>query len=224
MIRLTNKNLAVIFKKMRLLPILLILSFSIVVITPVFAQESTPSTTRREKTEQRVEERKERVQERIGERKDKVASRAAAVKEKIQAFKDKRKAQATERINENLDKVNQQKTSALLRHLERMSALIIKLENVVSKQPEKDTSAAKASITTAKAQIESAKSVVNAQAAKSYSINVTTESKVKDDAKVARDSLHSDLKTAHTAVVDARKSVENAISTTRSSLGGKNGK
>ncbi len=184
--------------------------------TSTFAQTATSSTTKKERAVQRTENVK-----------DKVASREAALKEKLAKFRDKKKAEATERIDNNLNKVNQKRMEMMLQHLDKMSSMLTRLENIVSRATTdgKDTSQATAAISSARSAVNSAKVTIQTQSQKQYNLTVTSEGKVKDDAKSARDNLRTDLQSAHNLVVTARQAVASAISTTKSTLGGStNGK
>lgn len=146
-------------------------------------------------------------------RKEKVASREAAMKTKLQAFKDKRKAEAAARINTKLNNINAKQTAGMLKHLGKMSALLDKLKaRVNSGSPDiKDPAAAKAAIADSRAKIASATAAVKTQAANDYTITVTSESKIKADAQAQREKLHADLKAVRQQVIAAKQSVANAI-------------
>lgn len=156
-------------------------------------------------------------------RKEQMASREAALKAKLQVFQDKKKAEATQRIDTNLNKVNQKRTANAMQQLDKMSDILNRLDSTVSKASAdgKDTTQALAAITSAKSAIDSAKKAVYNQSQKQYNLTVTSESKIKADAQTARDGLKTDLKSIHSLVVAARQVVANAISTTKSTLGGK---
>lgn len=197
-----------------------------VLIKPVKAVDSTSSTApkRVEKVQQRIETRKDKIEtrvaskeakmtERVDQMKAKMASREAAFKAKLEAFKDKRKAQVAERVNTNLNKINQNQTSEMLKHLERMSSLLDKLEGRVNKGSSdiKDSQAAKAAIGSARTTISTTTAAVTAQAGKDYTINVTSESKIKADVQGVRNQLKTDLQAVRKQVIDAKQSVSNAV-------------
>lgn len=142
-------------------------------------------------------------------RKENIESRKASMKERITSFKDKKKATAAAMINTNLNKINQNRTDQMSKHLERMTAILNKLENRVNER---------SAIAQARASIASASSAVEAQAEKDYTIQVTSESKVRADAQKQREALHSDLKAVRQLVIDAKQSVANAIRTAKSGI------
>lgn len=198
--------------------LLIFIAGTVLLINPVFAQDATSSTKRIEKVKERVETRKEKVETRITATKEKMASREAALKEKLQAFRDKKKAEIAQRVNTNLNKINQNQTDQMQKHLDKMSALLDKLEARVNKaSPDiKNPSLAKGANADARAAIASASSAVSAQAEKDYSLEVTTESRVKGEAQAKRDQLHKDLQAVRKQVIDAKQAVANAIRVAKS--------
>ena len=84
---------------------------------PVYAQDATKAVTRQDK-----------AKERISTIKDKIATREAAMMRKLASFKDRKKAETAERVSENLNKINEKQTAAMLKHLDKMSAMLAKME------------------------------------------------------------------------------------------------
>lgn len=199
---------------------------------PIYAKDATDTSrlekrlekidTKRDKAIERLDTRKERFETRIETKKERIASRAAFLKEKLSKFKDKRKASIAERINDNLNKINDRRTEAMLRHLNKMSEILGKISSRLSQSTPsaQALTEAQTAISDAQAAINTAKEAVETQAEKDYTIEATTEARIRDDAKVARDSLHKDLKAVHDLVVAARKAVSDAISNSVSSLKG----
>lgn len=179
---------------------------------PIYAKDSSPSS--------RFERRLEKIDAKRD--KERIASRAASLKEKLSKFRDKRKAAIAERVNDNLNKINERRTDAMLRHLNRMSEILAKISGRVSQATSSGQvlTEAQTAITDAQSAIDSAKEAVKAQAEKDYTIEATAEARIRDESKAKRDSLHQDLKAVHDLVVAARKAVANAISTGVSSLKG----
>ena len=196
---------------------------------PVWAEDATSSTTRKDRIKERIETRKENIKERVETRKENVAqridsrkaamaSREAALKAKLDAFKDKRKAEITERVSTNLNKINEKHTQMMLKFLSRASEILTKLENRVNQATTdvKDVTAAKTAIEEAKNSIASAEAAVNAQADKDYTIAVSSENRVRVDAQSQRKKLHDDLKAVREQVVAAKQAVANAIRVAKS--------
>jgi len=169
---------------------------------------------------QRLETRKENIEDRITAMREKLASRAAALKTKLQTFKDQRKAVVAERVNTNLNNINQNQTAQMQKHLNTMSEILDKLEARVNKgTPDiKDPAKAKTAIAAARATISTASAAVSAQAAKDYTIQVTSEGKIRIDAKTQRDNLHKDLLATRKTVQDAKQAVANAVRIAKSGV------
>ena len=140
-------------------------------------------------------------------------AREAVLKAKLLAFKDKRKAEIADRVNTNLNRINQNQTTQMLKHLEKMSALLDKLEARVNAGSAdiKDPQAAKTAISSASAQIASATSAVKTQAEKDYTLQISSETKVKADAQALRSKLGTDLKSVRQLVIAAKQKVSNAV-------------
>lgn len=213
----------------RISAIFIILCLLLIAAYPALAQDATSSTTnrdvRKEKVQQRVETRKENVETRIAAIREKIASKEAALKLRLEAFKDKRKAQIAERVNTSLNKINQNQTSQMLKHLDKMSAILGKLEARVNQaKPDiKDPQVARTAIAEAKAAIASASAAVSTQAENDYTIEVSTESKIRQDAQAQREKLHTDLKSVRQLVIDAKQKVANAIRVAKGSSSIKEG-
>lgn len=169
--------------------------------------------------------RVDRIQRRVETRQEKMASREAQLRAKLQNFKDKRKAEIADRVNTNLNRINQNQTQQMLKHLEKMTTILNRLEARVNQgTPDiKDPAAAKEAIASASASIASATSAVQTQALNDYTITVTSEATVKANAKASRDKLHADLVAVRKQVIDAKKSVSNAIRVAKSGKSTKEG-
>lgn len=162
--------------------------------------------------------RQESLEKQIETMKEKLATRAAALKTRLQTFRDKKKAEIAERVNTNLNQKNQEQTSQMQKHLDTMSAILDKLEARINKAtPDiKDPTAAKTVVAAARSTIASASAAVSIQAQKDYTIQVTSESKIKTDVKSQRDKLHADLQATRKTVIDAKQAVVNVIKVAKS--------
>lgn len=196
----------------KLSAILILLSLLLIAAYPVLAQDATRAgAAKKEQVKERVEVRKETLKERI-------ATREAALKAKLQVFKDKKKAEVADRLNSNLNKINQKQTGQMLKHLDKMSAILNKLEARVNKgTPDiKDPQVTKISIASAKTSIASATAAVKIQSEKDYTLQVSSESSVRKDAQKMRTELHTDLLAVRKLVIDAKQAVANAIRVAKS--------
>lgn len=154
-----------------------------------------------------------KIENQIENMREKIASKEAILRTKLEKFKDQKKATAAARISTNLNQINQNQTTQMQRYLDVMSGILDKLEIKINQlTPDiKDPAAAKVAIASARAVIASASAAVSAQSQQDYTIQATTESRIKTDAQAMRDKLHKDVLFIRKAVVDAKQSVSNAI-------------
>lgn len=224
----------VFFVMKKELPILItlaiILSPLLNPIYPVFAQDSTSSSTRKDRIEERAEKRierledkKEKVVQRIETRQERIASKAAELKLKLDKFRDKRKATLAEKINQNLTLINTKRTTHFTNVLSNLEKILTRVETKVTEAGSQgvDTTAASTAVSNAKVAVQAAKTAIAAQVEKDYVIVVTTEKTIKEDSQATRDTLHTDLKNTRMKVQEARQAVNEAIRTAMSSIGGK---
>ncbi|MBI4038255.1 hypothetical protein HY387_01240 [Candidatus Daviesbacteria bacterium] len=186
-----------------LLSILLALFIFALPTISVLAEDSTSTgVTRREAVQQ------------------KIATRAAALKLKLQAFRDQNKAKRVEKINETLAMINKKRTDHFVKFLDNAQRISNKLEDRVNEAEAsgKDTTVAKAAIADAKTAIQAAKAAVLDQADNDYTIEVSSEKTVREDAKAARDSLRNDLGNLRKQVVEAKQAVAKAIQVAATTL------
>lgn len=196
----------------KLLPFFVVLALYFTPLYPVFAQadvfevtsvkESTKTTTI-----------KDRVKAKKGEVREKVASRTAALKNRLKQFRDKKIAAVVEKVNDGLAFVNNKRTDLMLKHLNKMTEIILKVEERVNKLSTsgRDVTAAQDAIVKAKDSISSAEEAAKLQAEKEYAVEVSKEANAKEDTKKTRDLLKSDLVSVQQKVADARKAVSVAI-------------
>lgn len=182
-------------------------------VSTVFAIDATRGATRKDVRDSVTQ--KEKIQE-------KQASRSAILKERLAKFRDKKKAEKVLQIDANLNKINENRVAHFKKFLDNASKILSKLQALVNeaKTNGKDTAKAETSIANAKLAISSANSAASAQGTKEYTIEATSEGKVKDEARLSRDLLHSDLQSVKKLVTDAKQAVAAAIRVAATSLGG----
>lgn len=204
------------------------------------ASESTPSGKR-----ERVEDLKDRMKDkfedkrdimevkkretrlRLEEKREMMATKAAALKERLEDFRDKIKANIIEKVSNALNRINDNRTERMQAHLDKMSEIVVKLENRLAEASSsaRNTASASAAITSAKETIDVASEAVAKQAEKDYTVNVSTEKLSRAETKDTRDVLHNDLQSVKRLVVDAKHKVAMAIRSVAQTLGGiKSGK
>lgn len=153
------------------------------------------------------------IEDQIANMRERLASKTALLKTKLQTFKDQTKATIAERVNANLNQINQNQTRQMQKHLDTMSSILDKLGARVN-QPTPDIKnpvTAKEAIASARNVIATASAAVSAQSQKDYTIEVTTESKIRIDAQSMRNKLHTDILAIRKDVIDAKRAVANAI-------------
>ncbi|MBI2033406.1 MAG: hypothetical protein HYT10_03025 [Candidatus Levybacteria bacterium] len=177
------------------------------IIHPSFAQSG--------KTKQLLQ-KESRTFTKLENRQEKLATKEAALKERLAEFKDKKKATKILRVSANLSHINKQRIANFTLLLGQMDSIIKRLQTYVSSASAsgKDVSTAQQAITAAETALTNAKTAVEIQSLKDYTITVTDEEKVIEEAKEARDKLKSDLETTHESIKQARTAVVEAIKTT----------
>ena len=191
---------------------------AILLVSPVLAKDPTaPSPkgadVKNQNLQTRLASKEAALSQRMEGLKERIASKHAELKVRLDQFRDQKKATAAARISENLNKINDKQTEQMLKHLDKMTAILDKLEDRVDRgTPDiKDPAKAKVAIASASAAIASASAAVNAQAEKDYTLTGSSESTIRAEAKAARDRLHADLQAVRRLVIDAKQAVGNAI-------------
>lgn len=189
---------------------------------PVLAKDSTTSSTQTPRKGvnivPRTDTRMQKIDSRIASPQAKIATREAVLKAKLAKFKDRNKAEIAQRVNTNLNQINQNQTDQMQKHLDKMSVLLDKLESrITSSTPDiKDPRATQAAVDEATEMIASASAAVAAQVEKDYTIQVTSETRLKTDAQAVRGKLHQDLQAVRKLVIAAKQSVGKVIRVAKS--------
>ena len=132
---------------------------------------------------------------------------------RLSTIRDAKKKTIVERIDQRLAQINASRTAIMLRHLTKIEEILNRIEartNTVAASG-KDVAAVRTAIATARTAITTAQTTVNAQAAKLYTINITTEANLGSAVSTARQAFAKDLQAAHQSVVTARKSVRDVL-------------
>ncbi len=164
--------------------LLSLLALTLVVVSPVFAETATRSGKMNEEFRAR-----------------------------LSAIRDEKKKAIVERIDQRIAQINANRTSIMLRHLTKIGETLNRIEartDTVAASG-KDVAAVRTAIATARTAITTAQTTVNAQAAKPYTINITTEANLGSAVSTTRQAFAKDLQAAHQSVVTARKSVRDVL-------------
>jgi len=147
--------------------------------------------------------------------KTKIDQEKADLKVRLQVIKDEAKKAAAQKLDENMNNLNANFTAKFTKSLTDFDTYLSRLVDKASATSTttasvaaKDTTAFNAAVESAKAAIVSARTAVEAQANKVYSITVSTEANLKSDVSSVRNTLNTDLKSvrdlvqaAHSATV-----------------------
>lgn len=112
-----------------------------------------------------------------------------SAKANLKKIRDEKKRMIVERLDTRFNEVNAKRTSQMAKHLDKMTKILGR------DIPE----------------IQAARDANTAQAAKTYTITITTEKNLKMDVGKVRSQLEADLKAVHQLVVAAREAVRAVI-------------
>lgn len=141
---------------------------------------------------------------------------------RFQAIRDARKRQVVERIDERLSALNNQLTTHFGNALDTLENVLNRISSRADKAAAEkgiDVSAVRGAIAGAQTAIANARAAVAAQAAKTYTIIVTTDTKLRGDVGKSRQALHGDLKNVFELVRTAHDAVRNAAVTLAHRMG-----
>lgn len=127
--------------------------------------------------------------------KEALATKREEFKTKLQAIKDEKKKVLVDRIDTKLMSVNTKHTDRFTHVLNNLQALLDKMSEDLEK-------------TVAQAAIDTAKTAVENQAAKTYTIAISTETTLRSDVGTVTSQLRQDLSATHKLVVDAKQTVQ----------------
>lgn len=172
----------------KLIALLPILTLALVLASPVFAQPTpTPSVRRGD---------------------DRLEFRT-----KLDSIRDEKKKTKVENLDQRISQINANRTSIMLSHLTKIEEILNRLETRTNDLATagKDVTAVRTAITKARDVIASARAAVTAQAAKTYTFNITTEGNLGQAVSSTRLQFARDLQAAHKTVVAARKEVREVL-------------
>lgn len=142
--------------------------------------------------------------------KDQLQQARAEFQQKLSQIKDQRKQQITSQIDQKIQQVNQLRTTQMQQALTELSSIVDKLASKEATLQGGDTASVSALIASARSSIATAQQAVASQAAKSYVIQIASESALKSNVGTTLRSFTSDMKQTFKTVQEARKSVVEA--------------
>lgn len=154
------------------------------------------------------------VQERTNEARstaqERVSAAREAFREKMATITDQQKLNRLTNLDTKLNEINQRRTAQLSERLERLTAILSRISSQEAALEEENTTTLMARITTAQNAIEDATDAVDAQAAKDYVVNITTETALRTNASTTVRQFATDIRSVHKEVVDAQDAVKAA--------------
>lgn len=161
---------------------------------------------RKKEFEEKVREEKKQLAERIKEKR-------TELKGNLEKIKDERKKQIVERVDKQMDELNARMVKHLIEVLDKIEGVL----NRASERTERakaagtNVSVVVAAIDQAVNAIREARAAIEAQAGKTYTMNVTDEATLKNRVGEARQSLRKDLKVVQDAVKAAHDAVRKMV-------------
>lgn len=134
-------------------------------------------------------------------------------KVRLQTIKDEKKQALTERIDAKMETANQKATDKMATSLQRMQEVLTKIQTQATslKASGVNTASLDLAMLNAQADIDSAETAVAAQAAKSYTAQITTEATLRRTVGAAVSQLRNDLQATHKTVIEAKQSLQEAV-------------
>ena len=144
--------------------------------------------------------------------KNRIEVKRTELKNDLRSIKDERKKKTTEKIDKSLDAMNERMTNHFIDVLDKLEDVLVRIDERTDRAASKsiDVSSVRTAIEKADKAIDDARAAVVAQAAKIYTIDVTTETGLKEAVRKARRALHDDLAAVREKVKATRDAVHNA--------------
>lgn len=134
-------------------------------------------------------------------------------KANLLVLKDEKKKALTLNFNEKFASMSSRKTEQMEAALGRMQTVLDRAASTAAEAQAagKDTTLVNSAIADARSAIDVAQAAVASQAAKIYTIPVTTDSEVKKNIGSVMSTIELDLQHVHSLVVDAKQAVMKAV-------------
>jgi phosphatidate phosphatase PAH1 len=125
-----------------------------------------------------------------------IVARRATFKENLKKIKDEKKRVIVEKLDTRFNEVNAKRTSEMGRHLDKLTEILAKVSGDVAG---------------ASSAIQTARDANTLQAARTYTITITSEANLKTNVGKVRNQLEFDLKAVNELVILARKAVQSLL-------------
>lgn len=207
-------------------------------ISPVFAQELSPSPTvesrptvsvvvtrteQRDEMRKKIEDAKDEVKKRIEEKKaelekarqegkDEIEKKKEELKKTLQEKRDQKKAERITNIQEKLTQVNTKRTAEMLETVNRLNTRALELKKKIDELEKSGVSVIniKQALSIAEGKIATAKKAVEDQQKKQYVISIDDPANDRLNVGKVVSKLQDDLQTVRKLVIDARLSLVDA--------------
>lgn len=178
--------------------------------------DSASTTTKqlpliREKREMIIKNREE-SRTILKDKREELKDKKEEFREKLQTIRDEKKRAMVERIDEKISRMNNTHTARFSKTLEKLEMILNRItehgQNLKSKGI--DTLKLDSAVASAKTAINAAKVAVESQSAKTYTIDVASENRLKTTVGSIVSMFRKDLRDVHKTVVDAKQAVQSA--------------
>jgi hypothetical protein len=149
-------------------------------------------------------------------------AKRASFSASLSVIKDEKKRTRLETVQNRLNEINTRETALFMKKLTYLNWAVVEMEKIASTSSQesgKDMSGVTSKLSSAAGAIADAISIVTVQAEKTYVMTITSEANMKNDFKVQRSKLASDLKKCRDAVQNARKKVGEALKALKDTTG-----
>lgn len=171
----------------------------------------------REERQKEIEKVRTKREKAISEQKEK----REEFKEKLEEIRDQKKKKIVEKVDGNISTLNQKWINRWNETLTRLSEILIKIQTRTDEaaQNGKNVTNVNQAISDAEVSIAGAKTAVDAQSTKTYTISISTEDNLGQDVKATISSFHADIKSTRETIEAARRAVANVLSTLKGLTG-----
>lgn len=177
---------------------------------PALGNDSTDSaaTIKNSAVQNKIEKTKEIKELKKTELQSKIQEKKEAFQQKLQAIKDARKQKIVANLDRSYININNRWTTHFTNVLARLTKII---DKVKLRAEEQKNSEALTSISDIYTQIGKVKTAVEEQAVKTYTIEITSEDKLGEAAKIVHSQLRNDLQALREQIKDIRESIRKVV-------------
>ncbi len=154
----------------------------------------------------KLKNKREGIREEINTKREKL-------KNKLKNIKDTKKQEAVLRISDNINKINIKATDRISNFVKKLEDMLNIIKVLTNKVEAKglDVSSARTAIANAESSIVNTKTLIDTQVGKTYTIDVTTESTLRETVKSVKENFKSDIENLHKEVKASHESVRNIM-------------